>query len=149
VQQARTRIGQRLTSLVSTEIDRLEQLRSRPVLASPQTLVDVRADEVVRAVARGEELLARAVERAHTRVSELTAQLRALSPQGTLRRGYSIVQLPGGGVLREPDDAPAGVELVVTLEGGAVGAVSTGASSPGRSPSPAGAGQGPAVSSAR
>jgi exodeoxyribonuclease VII large subunit len=149
VQQARTRIGQRLTSLVSTEIDRIEQLRSRPVLASPQTLVDVRADEVVRAVARGEELLARAVERAHTRVSELTAQLRALSPQGTLRRGYSIVQLPGGGVLREPDDAPAGVELVVTLEGGAVGAVSTGASSPGRSPSPTGAGQGPVVSSAR
>ncbi len=131
VQQARTRIGVRLTSLVATEIDRLEQIRSRPVLASPQTLVDVRADEVVRAVARGEELVGRAVERAHTRVSELTAQLRALSPQGTLRRGYAIVQLPSGSVLRSPDEAPAETRLVVTTDGGAVGAVSTGASSPG------------------
>ncbi|TDT64418.1 exodeoxyribonuclease VII large subunit [Frigoribacterium sp. PhB116] len=131
VQQARSRIGVRLNQIVSTEIDRLEQVRSRPVLASPQTLVDVRADEVVRAVARGEELVARAVERAHTRVSELTAQLRALSPQGTLRRGYSIVQLPGGGVLRDPADAPESTPLVLTVEGGALQAVSTGASSPG------------------
>lgn len=134
-QQARTRIGVRLTSLVATEIDRLEQIRSRPVLASPQTLVDVRADEVVRAVARGEELVGRAVERANTRVSELTAQLRALSPQGTLRRGYAIVQLPSGSVLRSPDEAPAETRLLVTTDGGAVGAVSTGASSPGSAPS--------------
>ncbi len=131
VQQARSRIGVRLNQIVSTEIDRLEQVRSRPVLAAPQTLVDVRADEVVRAVARGEELVARAVERAHTRVSELTAQLRALSPQGTLRRGYSIVQLPGGGVLRDPADAPESTPLVLTVEGGALQAVSTGACSPG------------------
>ena len=137
VQQARARIRMRLTNLVATEIDRLDQVRSRPVLASPQTLVDVRADEVVRAVARGEELLGRAVERAHTRVSELTAQLRALSPQGTLRRGYSIVQLPSGAVLRAPAEAPESTPLLVTLDGGAVGAVSTGAPSPGSAPSPA------------
>ncbi|ROS59403.1 exodeoxyribonuclease VII large subunit [Frigoribacterium sp. PhB160] len=137
VQQARARIRMRLTNLVATEIDRLDQVRSRPVLASPQTLVDVRADEVVRAVARGEELLGRAVERAHTRVSELTAQLRALSPQGTLRRGYSIVQLPSGAVLRDPAEAPESTPLLVTLDGGAVGAVSTGAPSPGSAPSPA------------
>jgi len=137
VQQARARIRMRLTNLVATEIDRLDQVRSRPVLASPQTLVDVRADEVVRYVARGEELLGRAVERAHTRVSELTAQLRALSPQGTLRRGYSIVQLPSGAVLRDPAEAPESTPLLVTLDGGAVGAVSTGAPSPGSAPSPA------------
>lgn len=80
VQQARARLGMRLTSLVNHEIDRLGQLRSRPVLANPQTLVDVRADELVRYVARSEELLHRVLERASTRVAELTAHLRALSP---------------------------------------------------------------------
>ncbi|MBD8703006.1 exodeoxyribonuclease VII large subunit [Frigoribacterium sp. CFBP 13712] len=129
VQQARARIGQRLTALVATEVDRLEQIRSRPVLASPQTLVDVRADEIVRAVARGRELVVRGVERGETRVAELTAGLRALSPQGTLRRGYAIVQVPGGAVLHDPSDAPRDTELLLTLSGGGLTAVSTGESS--------------------
>ena len=40
------------SAYANTEIDRLEQIRSRPVLASPQTLVDVRPirDEVERRV---------------------------------------------------------------------------------------------------
>ena len=113
-----------------------QEIDYQTVAESAESNVDVRADEVVRAVARGEELVARAVERAHTRVSELTAQLRALSPQGTLRRGYSIVQLPGGGVLRDPADAPESTPLVLTVEGGALQAVSTGASSPGPASSP-------------
>jgi exodeoxyribonuclease VII large subunit len=129
VQQARARIGQRLTQLVNTEIDRLGQMRSRPVLARPETLIDVRADELVRPVARSEELLRRTLERAGTRVSELRVQLRALSPESTLRRGYSIAQLPSGAVLRDAAEAPAGTDLLLTLASGTLGATSTGAGS--------------------
>jgi exodeoxyribonuclease VII large subunit len=128
VQQARGRITTRLTQIINTEIDRLGQIRSRPVLANPQTLIDVRADELVRSVARGEELFHRILERASTRVSELTAQLRALSPESTLRRGYSIVQLPSGAVLRDAADAPADTPLLLTLASGTLGATSTGSS---------------------
>ena len=148
VQEARSRLQRRLTVLVSTEIDRLGAVRSRPVLASPQTLVDQRADEVVRHVARGEELLARALERAGTRVSELTAQLRALSPQGTLRRGYAIAQLPDGTALRSPGDAPDGTPLVLTVDGGNLDAVSRGGAD---TPAPSGSappGSAPTVPSA-
>jgi len=148
VQEARSRLQRRLTVLVSTEIDRLGAVRSRPVLASPQTLVDQRADEVVRHVARGEELLARALERAGTRVSELTAQLRALSPQGTLRRGYAIAQLPDGTALRSPGDAPDGTPLVLTVDGGSLDAVSRGGAG---TPAPSGSappGSAPTVPSA-
>jgi exodeoxyribonuclease VII large subunit len=102
------------------------------VLAFPQTLIDVRADELVRYVARSEELLHRVIERASTRVSELTAQLRALSPESTLRRGYAIAQLPSGAILRDADDAPADTPLVLTLASGTLGATSTGSR---RSPS--------------
>ena len=68
-------------SIVSVEIDRLGQLRTRPVLAQPATLVDVRADELARYVARSEELLDRVIERARRGSSELTGHLRALSPE--------------------------------------------------------------------
>ncbi|GAB2967456.1 exodeoxyribonuclease VII large subunit [Frigoribacterium salinisoli] len=148
VQEARSRLQRRLTMLVSTEIDRLGAVRSRPVLASPQTLVDQRADEVVRYVARGEELLERTIERARTRVSELTAQLRALSPQGTLSRGYAIAQLPDGTALRSPDDAPDGTALVLTVEGGSVDAVSRGGAGTAPPAGPAQTGASPTVPSA-
>ena len=133
VQQARVRLSSRVTSLLGHEIDRLATLRTRPALADPSWIVDSRADELTRTVARGAELIDRAVERSQREVTELRAHLRALSPQRTLDRGYAIVQradpeagVPGGVVIRAEGDAPAGTELLVTLASGAIGASSTG-----------------------
>src|SRR5690554_2946370 len=92
VQQARTRMSQRVTSLITTEIDRLGQLRSRPVMASGGWIIDSRSEEVTRFVARGAELIDRRLERAQTTVTELSGKLTALSPQGTLDRGYAIAR---------------------------------------------------------
>ncbi|MFF1878664.1 exodeoxyribonuclease VII large subunit [Leifsonia sp. NPDC058230] len=123
VQQARTRIGVRLTHMIAAEIDRIGHLRTRPSLASPTWIVDSRAEELTRFVARGAELVERTIERGATRTAELRGQLRALSPQGTLDRGYAIVQLPGGAVLRTPEEAPAGSALRVTVAGGSLTAI--------------------------
>jgi exodeoxyribonuclease VII large subunit len=120
VRQARARIGARMTGMISTEIDRLEQLRSRPVLASSAWLVDSRAEELSRYVGRGQELVQLMIERSAARVDDLRSQLRALSPQGTLNRGYSIAQLPDGRVLRRQADAPGGTRLLLTLADGSV-----------------------------
>ena len=120
VRQARARIGARMTGLVSTEIDKLEQLRSRPVLAGSDWLVDSRAEELSRYVGRGRELIELLIERSATKVADLTSQLRALSPQGTLNRGYAIAQLPDGRVLRTEADAPGGTRLLLTLAEGTV-----------------------------
>ena len=129
VQQARARLSTRLTGILSSEIDRIGQLRSRPVLGTSTWIVDSRAEDLTRFVARGTELIERVVERAGAVVIELRSQLRALSPQGTLDRGYSIAQLPDGHVLRTIDQAPAGTELLITLADGAVTATSTAATS--------------------
>ncbi len=99
VQQARARVRMRVTTLVNHEIDRLAQLRSRPVLASTNWLVDTRADELTRYVARGAELIDRLIERSGCRSPNSSSSLRALSPQRTLDRGYAIAQLPDGSVL--------------------------------------------------
>ncbi|MCI2959304.1 exodeoxyribonuclease VII large subunit [Agromyces atrinae] len=126
VQQARARLGMRLTGLISTEIDRVGQLRSRPVLAQRDWIVDSRAEEITRWVARGTDLVDRILERAHAATGELRTQLRALSPQATLDRGYAIAQLPDGHVLRDPVDAPEATELVLTVAAGTLTTVSRG-----------------------
>ncbi|HEV7183074.1 MAG TPA: exodeoxyribonuclease VII large subunit, partial [Leifsonia sp.] len=90
---------------------------------SPRWIVDSRAEELTRFVARGAELVERTIEREATRTAELRGQLRALSPQGTLDRGYAIVQLPQGAVLRSPAEAPAGTPLKVTVAGGSLTAI--------------------------
>jgi exodeoxyribonuclease VII large subunit len=121
VRQARSRIGTRVTALVSHEIDRIEQLRTRPVLAGSDWLVDSRAEELGRYVQRTGELLELLVERSHSRVADLRSQLRALSPQRTLDRGYAIAQLPDGRAVRSTADAPVGTPLLLTVADGKVG----------------------------
>jgi exodeoxyribonuclease VII large subunit len=125
VQQARARIGSRMTGFVVTEIDRLEQLRSRPVLANSAWLVDSRAEELGRYIGRSAELIELLIERSGTRVGELRSQLRALSPQRTLDRGYAIAQLPGGAVLRHEKDASPGTPLLLTIADGTVTTIVT------------------------
>ncbi|SDJ91241.1 Exodeoxyribonuclease VII large subunit [Cryobacterium psychrotolerans] len=124
VQQARARLSTRLTGILSSEVDRIGQLRSRPALSSATWIVDSRSEDLTRYVARGSELVGRVVERAGAAVVDLRSQLRALSPQGTLDRGYAIVQLPDGHVVRAPDQAPGGTELRITLARGSLRAVS-------------------------
>jgi exodeoxyribonuclease VII large subunit len=112
---------------VQNDLAALEQLRSRPVLRSPERLVEQRAQEVFLQVARGRDLARRLIDEGATRTAELRASLRALSPQATLSRGYAIAVAAGGAILRDADDAPAGTRMVVTLERGRLAAISDGA----------------------
>ncbi len=122
VQQARAGMRNRVTQRISNEVERLEALRSRPALANPASIIDSRADELGRSVSRSRELIDRQLERASTGITELTAQLRALSPQRTLLRGYAIAQLPDGRALRDAAEAPGGTALKITVARGSVGA---------------------------
>ncbi|RZT62325.1 exodeoxyribonuclease VII large subunit [Microcella alkaliphila] len=122
VDQARTRLRSRITLQVRTEVDRLAQLRSRPVLVGADWIIDARADELTRLVARGAELTERRIERAGDELAERRARLRSLSPQSTLDRGYAIVQAADGAVLRAASDVVDGARLRVTLADGAIAA---------------------------
>jgi exodeoxyribonuclease VII large subunit len=113
VQQARAGIRSRITQRIAVEVDRIEALRTRPALANPDWLIDTRAEELARHVARSRELVDRTIERAHTTVAELTARLE---------RGYAIAQLPDGSALRAAADAPAGTALRLTVAVGTLAA---------------------------
>jgi exodeoxyribonuclease VII large subunit len=77
-------------------------------------------------VARGDELVTRVIEREGNTVRELAGHLRALSPQRTLDRGYSIVQGADGHIVRAATDAPTGAVLTITVADGSLDAVSNG-----------------------
>lgn len=128
---ARSRMSARLGQLLAHETDRIAQLRARPVLARPDRLVDERAEELVRWVARGAELADRSIEDRAQALAHARARLVALSPQATLERGYAIAQLVGpdgepGSVITAPDDAPEGAGIRLSLAGGQLSATSAG-----------------------
>lgn len=118
VQQARSRMLTRVTTAIGTEVDRIASIRSRPALADPQWIIDSRAEEITRAVARGVELTSRLLERAEGEIVERRTQLRALSPQRTLDRGYAIAQTDDGAVVRAVTDVRPGSRLTLTLANG-------------------------------
>jgi len=116
--QARTRIRTAVTHLVERERTLVNALRSRPVLAAPETLVTERAEDLARWRVSAGRALVTALERAESDVVRLAAQVGALSPQATLDRGYAVVQVAAGTVVRAPDEVREGEPLRVRVARG-------------------------------
>lgn len=126
VRQLRSRAGTRLTQRVSHDIAQLQQLRSRPVLREPETMLSRRAQELWFHTSRGREIVDRRVDAALRGTAELQASLRALSPAATLSRGYAIAHLAGGVIVRDAAQAHVGAEVTVTVGRGSFTAQSQG-----------------------
>ncbi|MCU1433075.1 MAG: exodeoxyribonuclease large subunit [Actinotalea sp.] len=143
VLQARQRIRASVDRLVRREAERLEAMRSRPVLARPSTLVDGHEREVAQLRRAATAVVDRALHLGHAEVGRLAAQVTALSPAATLERGYAVVQrAEDGAVVRSPADADAGTVLRLRLAEGEIAAVA------GTEPEAVG-GDGPTSASAR
>lgn len=104
VAQARARAGAALRRRVETERRHLDGLVSRPVMAHPSAMIHARRDELDALTARARHRLLAAVHRAGDQVAHLRAQVRALSPQSTLERGYAVVQHSDGRVVVDQDE---------------------------------------------
>ncbi|GAA1958465.1 exodeoxyribonuclease VII large subunit [Microbacterium deminutum] len=126
VSQLRSRLTSRLAQRVTHDIAQLEQLRSRPALRDPESLLTNRAHEVHLLSARGRDRVDRALEAGVRRTAELRAGLQALSPASTLARGYAIAHLGDGVIVRDAEQAPAGMGLLVTVGRGSFAARSEG-----------------------
>ena len=66
------------------------------------------------------------VRRDTDRISYLRAQVRSLSPQKTLDRGYAVVQLADGSVVRDAAAVEADAQLRIRVAAGELDAVATG-----------------------
>jgi exodeoxyribonuclease VII large subunit len=117
IAQARARLGRAVTNRLDREQQRLDSLRSRPVLAQPTTLLDAHAGQVAALRQRADTTLSHRLDRATGDLHHTLARLRGLSPLATLERGYAIVQ-HNGAVLRDPADAATDDVLRVRLARG-------------------------------
>ncbi len=125
IEQSRIQLNRRINQLVEREGDRLAQLRSRPVLANPEAGLTARYDDVVRLRGRAQTAVRTQVSRHIDQLGHLRAQVRALSPQKTLDRGYAVVQLADRSIVRAPSEAPSGTALRIRVAGGDLQATST------------------------
>ncbi|MBP3034935.1 exodeoxyribonuclease VII large subunit [Arthrobacter sp. zg-ZUI100] len=127
---ARAQLRRIVELTVGREADRLHHIRSRPVMASPATIVDVRAQDISRLRERAMSCMNAEIRRDTDRISHLRAQVRALSPQNTLDRGYAVVQLPDGEVVRDAAAVPDAARLRIRVAVGEVAATADARESP-------------------
>jgi len=118
VVQARTRVRQSVTTLLERERILLDALRSRPVLAEPTSILAEREIAVERAREAARRAFGDLLAAHATRLAELRAQVRALSPAATLERGYAVVQRADGVVVRDPVEVDEGEALRLRLARG-------------------------------
>lgn len=118
VQHARSRGGQALRHRLRHERHHLESTISRPAYADRSTYVTIRRAEITDLDRRRAEAQVRRVERAREQVRHLDGQVRTLSPEATLRRGYAIVQHAEGGIVTDRQEIDADETLRVRLARG-------------------------------
>jgi exodeoxyribonuclease VII large subunit len=126
VQWARDRVRGLLGQLLDRERQSLADLRARPVLADPRSLVDTRATEVRDLRERGRRVLGHALDRAADDIGHQRARARSLSPLATLQRGYAVVQGADGSVVASTSEVTSGDALRIRVADGRVLATATG-----------------------
>ncbi|MDH6135003.1 exodeoxyribonuclease VII large subunit [Kitasatospora sp. MAA4] len=118
VRQLRDRARRTVIGLVEREQHGLAGVRSRPVLAAPQRLVEERAQELTALLDRSRRSLGHRLDRAESDLGHTLARVVALSPAATLERGYAVLQRSDGTVLTDPAQAAAGERLHARVAGG-------------------------------
>lgn len=121
---ARTRatLLRAITSIVSTEQQRLTQFLDRPVMKDPSATI-VRASERLDDVKGRLERAALAVVTVEqTNLEHTLARVRALSPASTLRRGYAIVTRDDGSTVTSIEPICEDDVIVVRLADGEIAA---------------------------
>jgi exodeoxyribonuclease VII large subunit len=122
---ARDRVRSLLRQLVDGEARTLADLRARPVLADPRSLVEARVVEVDDLRDRGRRAFDHALARAHDDITHQRARARALSPLATLERGYAVVQRAEGDVVTSVSDVDSGSALSIRVADGRIAATTT------------------------
>jgi exodeoxyribonuclease VII large subunit len=116
--QSLQRIRLRVADYVSSQSALIEQLRSRPILSTPHTFIEVQEGELERFLSALRDRLNQTLERETLGLAHLRQQVRSLSPQSTLDRGYSVVRDESGHVITDSSKVSGGTKLKVRLAKG-------------------------------
>lgn len=125
VAAARDRARRVLAHWIRREQATLDALRSRPAMADPRHLLDVRREEVTALRDRARVTLRHRLDRAGDDVEHRRARAEALSPLATLRRGYAVLQTADGAVVTSLAQTAPGADVTVRVADGRLHATTT------------------------
>jgi len=118
IEKIRDRMYRRLVSTIDYELNQIAQLRNRPVMKDPSVMVTSRRDEIKRWRDRSIRSFASLLEIEKKELKGVRDHLRSLSPQSTMDRGYAVVQLEDGSIVRDASKAKAGTRLRIRVAKG-------------------------------
>jgi exodeoxyribonuclease VII large subunit len=114
-----------LLARIEMETTRIKSFKDRPVMKDPHVIITSRAEIIVALKERAHRSFAGHVKLAKEELVQIKARVRALSPQATLDRGYSVVQLANGDIARDATKLKAGEVLRLRLAKGETNATVT------------------------
>lgn len=114
----RDRARRTLINRVNLETTRISNLKNRPVMKDPHVLITTRAEIIAGLRDRSNRSFAHQLKLAKEELKQIKARVRALSPQATLDRGYSVVQLADGQIVTDPKKLKRGDLLRLRLAKG-------------------------------
>lgn len=116
-EQLINRLSKRMSSIIELELSKITALSSRPVLKDPLTIISIRRDEVKILSSDAKRAITALLREAKSEVKEIKAQITALSPLSTLKRGYAVIQKKGR-VVTNSKDVLVSDQLAVRLAKG-------------------------------
>jgi exodeoxyribonuclease VII large subunit len=124
--QMRDRARRTLLNRIDLEATRITNFKNRPVMKDPHVLITSRAEIITGLRDRTNRSFGASLKLAKEELKQIKARVRALSPQSTLDRGYSVVQLADGQIVTDPKMLKQGDELRLRLAKGETKATATG-----------------------
>jgi exodeoxyribonuclease VII large subunit len=118
IDQLRARGRQIVTTAITNQIDRIRQLASRPVMASPLAYLERHENDLANLAYRGSTFVDSLVHQTADRLHGIIGKLRTLSPQKTLDRGYAIVRGATGAVVNSTASVTTGEPLTLRVADG-------------------------------
>ena len=108
INKIRDRMYRRLLASVEYELNQIAQLRNRPVMKDPGVMIKVRKDDLTALRDRSHRGFKALLDIEKKEIKGVIAHLRSLSPQSTMDRGYSVVQIGDGKIVRDATKLKAG-----------------------------------------
>jgi exodeoxyribonuclease VII large subunit len=108
INKIRDRMYRRLLASVEYELNQIAQLRNRPVMKDPSVMIKVRRDDLTALRDRSHRGFKALLDIEKKEIKGVIAHLRSLSPQSTMDRGYSVVQIGDGKIVRDATKLKAG-----------------------------------------
>ena len=123
----RDRARRTLVNRIDLEVTRITNFKNRPVMKDSHVLITARAEIIAGLRDRSNRSFGASIKLAKEELKQVKARIRALSPQATLDRGYSVVQLADGQIVTDPKKLKQGDLLRLRLAKGETQATATGA----------------------